>query len=125
MSRDASVNLEWAGGHHLFKLGIGELEKLDDLCDAGPAFMAQALASGTWRTKYVVETVRWGLVGGGMDVVEANRLIKTFIDGTPLMQHSITAQAVLMACLVGADEGTKPDTESPNLEAVNPSQEEN
>jgi hypothetical protein len=122
MSRDASVLVAWAGGEHLFKLGIGQLIKLQEACDCGPMQHLARLRDGTWRVADVVEPIRWGLVGGGMDVAEANRLIKQYVHDTPLAQHALPAQAILIAALVGAPDEPVEDKSSPKAEAATDSQ---
>lgn len=113
--------LTWAGGEHLFKLGLGQLRKVQEACDCGPAHLLNRLREQTWRVDDVVEPHRWGLVGGGMDIASANKLIKQYIEDTPLLQHVLTAQAILMASLIGtADE----EISGPKAQAATDSPEE-
>ena len=117
--------LTWAGGEHLFKLGFGELRKVQEATDCGPQFLLNRLRDGSWRVDDIVEPIRWGLVGGGLAIAEANKLVKQFVHDTPLYQHTLTAQAVLLAALVGANDEPLTDTESPKAEAATASQGEN
>lgn len=66
----------WPGGEHAFRLRIGELRALDDICIGG-VFAAHARLSGLQpRLDDVLETVRLGLIGGGMAQDQARALVK-------------------------------------------------
>lgn len=118
-SRDGSVEMDWAGGRHLFRLGIEELEKVQEACDAGPHWVMGRLANKTWLVADIRGPLLWGLVGGGMAVVDAQKLVKTYMV-SPLLQHVMTAYVIVSAALNGApDEDEKPrGDESPNVEAA-------
>lgn len=126
MSRNADVMIEWGGGQTLFRLGIGELEKLDDALDCGPAHLLEKIRTGTWRVKDLRETLRWGLIGGGLTPPEAAKQLALYFDGRPLMEAVLPAQAILIAVLAGApDEPVGGDDDGPKEVAANhPSQEE-
>jgi hypothetical protein len=104
MSRDGSISLIWGDGEHRFRLAIGQLRELQEKCDAGPAEIAGRLADGRWRVNDVWETVRLGLIGGGMPASDAHRLTTRYVDERPWLESVPAAQAVLMAALVGAPE---------------------
>lgn len=104
MSRDGSIDLTWGDGEHRFRLAIGQLRELQEKCDAGPAEIASRLADGRWRINDVRETIRLGLLGGGMAPAEAHRLTVRYVDERPWLESVPAAQAVLMASLVGAPE---------------------
>lgn len=108
MSRNASVNLAWADGEYAFRLGIGELEELQEKCDRGPFEIMQRLAAGTWRVAEIRETLRLGLIGGGMPPMEALKLIKRYVDDRPLAHNIQHASAVILAAVLGAPDGEKP-----------------
>lgn len=98
------VDLTWAGGEHTFALTIDLMRALQDRCDAGPAFILARLTSNQWRVDDVVSTIRLGLEGGGMEKEEARKLVKMHVEDQPLTLSVITAQAVLMAALYGAED---------------------
>ncbi len=104
MSGLGQVNLTWGPGEATFRLRIKELIELDDIVGVGPQAMLTALADGTWRTRYVRETIRLGLIGGGMPPVDAHKLVVQYVDGRPLLESVLTAQAILAAALVGRPE---------------------
>lgn len=104
MTRSANISLTWADGEHEFRLPIGKLRELQELCDAGPPVVAQRLASGTWKVEDIRETLRLGLIGGGMAPGAALSRIQRYVDERPLLENVKAAQAVILAALVGVDE---------------------
>lgn len=72
--RDA-ITLNWPGGEHDFKLTIGELRALDDRCHEGVYAAWVRLRAGLPRIDDVQETVRLGLIGGGMEAKAAGVLV--------------------------------------------------
>lgn len=104
MPRDGSIALTWGDGEHPFRLAIGQLRELQEKCDAGPAEIATRLSDGRWRINDVRETMRLGLIGGGMAPAEAHKLTVRYVDERPWLESLPAAQAVLMAALVGAPE---------------------
>lgn len=101
MSRDGSVTIAWADGEHRFRLPIGQLRELQEKCDAGPAFILGRLQSGRWLIDDVRETLRLGLIGGGMSPGEALKLVQRYFDERPKMESIQPAMAVLLSALVG------------------------
>jgi hypothetical protein len=123
MSRDGSRLLDFATGTYLFRLGWGELEKIQEACDAGPYVVLDRLVSGRWRVADIRETIRWGLIGGGMSPTEATKLVRDFVESRPPVENLVTAQLVLGASVVGApEEEIEKKSEAPNLAGeTNPS----
>lgn len=70
-----AINLTWAGGQHDFLLRIGELRILNDTCRGGPYAAWQRLRAQVPEFDDIYETVRLGLIGGGMDKDEARKLM--------------------------------------------------
>lgn len=111
MSRDASITLDWAEGTHVFKLGWGELEKLQEApgVDAGPYVVLGRLTSGAWQMQDIEHVIRLGLIGGGATPTEALRLVKSYVKDRPPMESLFLAQGILTAACVGApdEDGSK------------------
>jgi hypothetical protein len=102
MSRTAQINLPWADGDYAFRLGIGELEELDDKLKIGPLPLYKKLVDGTWRAPEVRETLRVGLIGAGMKPVEAGRLVKRYVDDVPdWFENARVASAIVGAIFSG------------------------
>lgn len=104
MSRDGSLTIVWGDGEHRFRLAIGQLRELQEKTNAGPQEVLDRLSTRLWRVDDVRETLRLGLVGGGMPPGDAYRLVVRYVDGRPLMESVQPAQAVLIAALVGSPE---------------------
>lgn len=105
MSRDASGVVTWADGEYPVRLGIAQLRELQEKCDAGPMWIYERLtlnAHNGWLNQDIRETVRLGLIGGGMKPADALSLVKRYIDDRPAMESLVVAQAVLSFHLVGA-----------------------
>ncbi|MGB3044539.1 MAG: gene transfer agent family protein [Xanthobacteraceae bacterium] len=104
MSRDASITLDWADGTFPFRLAWGELEKLQEACDAGPYVILNRLVDNSWRVGDISNVIRLGLLGGGMTPVEALTKTREYVEKRPPVENLMTAQAILSAGLVGAPE---------------------
>lgn len=94
-------SLVWAGGEHPFALDIGALRALQGHCDAGPQQILNRIAAGGWRVDDLLQTIRLGLICGGMAQAEATRIVDTAFRSHPLLAFRPTAQAILVAALVG------------------------
>lgn len=113
--RDASIEHPFGDGEHKFRLAIGELEELQEKCDAGPLLVLRRLMGGEWRTDDVGETIRLGLVGAGMDSVKAVVLVKRYVHQRPAwIENAMLAQAILGMALFGPqdEEPGKPEAEA-------------
>ncbi|KGM34994.1 gene transfer agent family protein [Inquilinus limosus] len=110
----AEVELSWADGTYLFALKLKQIEELQRLCNAGLGEIAQRLlVERRWRVGDIVETIRLGLIGGGLPAVRARELVDTYLDGRPLADPRdpanplTTAQAVIMAAYFGVAEAAE------------------
>lgn len=113
MSRHGTIRLVWGGDERPFRLSFKELRELQELCTlptdklvSGPLSIATRLGEGTWRVQDIRETLRLGLVGGGMPSNEATRLVIRHVEeyDTPLAEHALHARAIIFAALMGARE---------------------
>ena len=108
MSRSGKVRAPWAGERRDFKLGIDQLDELDDICKVGPGHLLSLVSAigGNWKARQLREVLRLGLIGGGMAPPAAMALVERYFDKekTPLSDSLSTVQLVLMACVVGSEE---------------------
>lgn len=102
MSRSAEISLDFAGEERAFRLAIGPLRALQEKTDCGPMELLSRFSAGTWRVDDLRETILQGLQGGGMTGADATKLIRSNFDDRPLQQFVNLAQAIVMACLIGA-----------------------
>jgi hypothetical protein len=112
-----SITLPWIGGEHEFALRLGELRALQDKTDAGPLELMHRIVEGRWRVDDLIETLRLGLIGAGMERGEAGQLVTRLFERHPLTAFALPAQAVLIAALTGPpaeeDEPGKPEGVTP------------
>ncbi|MEI4482234.1 MULTISPECIES: gene transfer agent family protein [unclassified Phyllobacterium] len=104
MSRDASIELNFGDGTYTFRLGWGELAKVQEACDAGPYVVLQRLYDNSWRLNDIREVIRWGLIGGETKPGEALKLVRDYVEERPPLESVLFAQAILSAALQGAPE---------------------
>ena len=100
MSRKAEISLRcWDGEYH-FRLRIGELITLQEKCDAGPFHIYKRLSEGTWLINDIRETLRLGLIGGGLPQETARQLIEQHVDRVPLLDNVVNATSVIIASVM-------------------------
>lgn len=124
MSADGSVELVFAGDERRFRLGIAELIALQEKRNSGPLEIVMRLQLGSWRVEDVIETIRIGLLGGGMEGKAARELVEANVKPGAITEHVLTASAVLLSALQGVpDESVSkkdeaatgaPETNSPS-----------
>jgi hypothetical protein len=96
------ITLVWPGGEHTFALRLGELRALQGACDAGPEQILNRIIAGVWRVDDIVETVRLGLIGGGMPDGEARKLVRRMTEGEGrrgLLAYRQIALQIIMASI--------------------------
>lgn len=104
MSRSAKVTLTWGDGEHIFRLRIGELVELQEKCDAGPAFILERLATARWKVQDIRETIRLGLIGGGLTPTKSLGLVQRYVDARPLQENINHAYVIIAAAVVGHED---------------------
>ncbi|WP_347139433.1 gene transfer agent family protein [Paracoccus sp. SSK6] len=98
------IVLNWAGGEHPFLLRIGEMIALEKACGSGIAPVFARLRSSltgapTWHVADITETLRLGMIGGGIPRQEAQEIVSVTVDRVGLMALAPTAMSVLFASL--------------------------
>lgn len=108
MSRNGSVDLELGDETYRFRLGIGDLESLQEETDVGaPEHLYRLFSGGDHTFRHTREIVRAGLIGGGMDVAEASRIARG-LDDMPTVRVIATATLIMAAALEGAEDERLP-----------------
>ncbi|TPJ76191.1 gene transfer agent family protein [Mesorhizobium sp. B2-2-4] len=117
MIRDASTTQPFADDDYEFRMAWGELEKLQEACDAGPYVVLDRLVSGRWRMGDISHTIRLGLIGGGLEPVKALKLVRAYVEARPPLENLVLAQLVLGAGVAGApEEDVGKKSEAPDLD---------
>ena len=101
MSRSARVTLPFDEPRD-FRLGIGELEELQERTDAGPEELLARIDLGRWRVSDIRHTLRLGLIGAGMQATEAAVLIDRRAGPGNLIEWKPLVRAIIQAALIGA-----------------------
>ena len=116
--RHGEVELDWADGTYPFWLGMGEIRELEDKANAGIFQIAESLnpAISSARALVIVETIRIGLIGGGMAATEALKLTRRYGVELPMPENLLVAFAVVSSALSRVN-GTVLPKESPSGEA--------
>jgi hypothetical protein len=128
MSRDALYEGVFGDGKYRFRLGIAELEELQEKTDAGPEEVFWRLQGVNWRLADIRDTIRLGLIGAGRLPTEALVLTERYCKPGWLASWKPLASAIIGAALNGApDEDaalgeTKGETEtiSPDAKSDSP-----
>jgi hypothetical protein len=101
VSGSALISFEWADDEYRFRLAIGQLRELQDKTGVGPYALLNRIMGGAWKVDDLRETIRLGLIGGGMKPVEALSLVRRYVEERPFMESVAPAQAIVAAALMG------------------------
>lgn len=96
---DGRVTLVFGDGEHTFRLPVAQLLELQEKTEAGPLELYDRLRGRNWRVTDLRETIRLGLIGGGMAPADAVRMVQRYVDGRPLLESVTVAAMVIMAAL--------------------------
>ncbi|WP_088633236.1 gene transfer agent family protein [Phaeobacter sp. 22II1-1F12B] len=100
----ADLVLEWAGKERHFRLAFGGVLDLEEAIGEGIGHVFQRVTVGRFGIKDVYHTIRLGLIGGGLSVVNADRLMKNHFDTRPYMDNARVAGAILADLMIGVEE---------------------
>ncbi|ADU12037.1 gene transfer agent family protein [Asticcacaulis excentricus] len=114
MSRAAEVELSFGGADRLFRLPIGRIRAIQEKCDAGLMELLNRYALGHDRIDDTREVILQGLIGGGMVITEAQKLIEAFFDPPEIPKRQFThlAQAIVSVALFGVPDEPPGETEA-------------
>lgn len=107
MLRDGRVDLLFGGDERSFRLGLDQLFALEDAADASLGEIASRLSLQRWKLRDVRETLRLGLIGGGMEPGPAKALVNEHFGPGRLMRAAFVARVVIGAALAGEEEDPK------------------
>lgn len=104
---DGRIELAFGDGEYTFRLRLRELFELEEKCNAGIAELVDRIYSSQWRARDVFETIRLGLIGGGMSAVDALKKVNMYCDDRPWVENMVVARAVLGHAFVGPEQPKK------------------
>lgn len=111
----AEVVTEWAGKERLFRLSFGGVLDLEEATGDGIGHVFIRVAGGRFKAGDVYHTIRLGLVGGGMSVLDARRAMDRHFDTRPYMENASVAGEILSSLMVGVEEeGDNKDVPPPH-----------
>lgn len=113
MSADGALTMLWGDGEFRFRLAIGQLRELQEKANAGPPELFERLRTNTWRVDDIRETLRLGLIGGGMSPTDALTKVIRYVDARPLFENVGPALNVLGAALLGVPDDQPAGKEQP------------
>jgi len=99
---NGQVEIEWGDGPHTFCIAKhAHAFELEDKCKSGVAEIYERIRDSKWHINDLRETIRLGLIGGGMKPLDALSLVKRYFDERPWAESINTALVILMAAMVG------------------------
>lgn len=109
---------EWAGKERVFRLTFGGVLDLEQATGDGIGVIFARVAGGGFKIGYVYHTIRLALIGGGVGILDAKRLMDAHFDTRPYMQNAGLAGQILADLMTGI-EADDADQE-PNSEESEP-----
>jgi hypothetical protein len=107
MSRSARFRSPFGDGVYDFALGIGQLEELQELTDAGPEEVFDRISERRWKLADLRHTIRLGLIGAGVDQFKALALVERYAGPGDLLALKPICTSIIAAALVGAPDEDK------------------
>lgn len=102
MSRDGSIDVMFPDGEEYHcRLAWGQIIKLQEARNAGPFLIYMRLHGADWMAEDVREVIRLGLIGGGMEMGQAKKIVIDLVENLPLIRSLPVAQAIMKAAVVG------------------------
>ncbi len=95
------------------QLKVKQLRLLQAETGFGPSITLTRLQSGEWFVDDIIEPIRLGLIGGGMDDREAKRLVDGYVTDGNLVRYQVVALKTLLAAMTGAPEDMPDMGETP------------
>jgi hypothetical protein len=122
-SRHAAIELDFGDGTYTFRLAIDGIEEIEEKRDTSLYTIAARLSPElrSPRLKDISETLRIGLIGGGMKPVDALALVRRYVDERPVDENRDVAYAVVMAGLARVHPGEFKEMDEGEAPAAGPS----
>lgn len=102
------IERPFAGRMRRFQLRYGEIEALERHCGAGIGEIMLRLGTHRFKAADIIETVRLGLEGGGLEEMDATALIMPY-QTQALAAHLQLAADIISAAVTGVPAPGKPE----------------
>lgn len=113
MSVSARTSILWGDGEHPARLTIDGARELQQKTGVGPYALLRRMLAGDWQVDDFRETIRIGLIGGGMEPHTALVAVMRYADARPWLESIQPAMTILQAALSGEEEEKKTAGKSP------------
>ncbi len=114
MSATGTRTIVWANGEDTFCIAkVGLILDLEDKCKSGFSTIMARLENGAWGINDVRETIRLGLIGGGMKPEAAMAVIRRHVDENPLAHSVLVAYEIVKAAMFGVPDDPVGKTDDP------------
>lgn len=124
MSRSAKLENQFVGeGYFDLCLRIGELIALQEKLGVGPNALALRFLNGDWLVQDIIETIRLGLIGGGMSQKDAFDLVGRVIVSGYFTEYAALAGQVIFAALAGVEDEEMPGNVEAPMMGPHPTQD--
>lgn len=100
--RNANITEFLGDGMQDFRLGFGQLLELQEKTGVGPFKLYKRFMEDEWMIADIYETIRIGLIGGGLKPKEAYIMAKKYVMDQPPLDNLNLARMILIAGLHGA-----------------------
>lgn len=96
-----SFRKTWAGGEHRFRLSLNLARDLEKRLDAGLMTVLKRHHQGAALVEDIIEPIRLGLFGGGLELAEADKLVERHIPERGLLLSAPLAEDILACAVLG------------------------
>jgi hypothetical protein len=94
---------EWAGKERLFRLNFGGVLDLEQATGDGIGNIFLRVVGGTFHAGHVYHTIRLALIGAGMGVLDAKRVMDAHFDTRPYLENASLAGEILTDLMSGVE----------------------
>ena len=119
--KPCEVLLDFGDGEHLFRLPLRMLAELQERRQAGLGAIYKRVMLGDFYAEDLVETIRCGLIGGGMEGPAAKKMIERYCSEWPVEIWHTHAIAILGACLHGYEDKSAEGKPKATVSSTSPS----
>lgn len=108
MTNKTEITAFFGDQEYQFRLTLDLVVELERQAGAGIGTLSKRVFAGQFAIRDLIEIIRLGLIGGGLDPKRAKELTDTYCN-RPVMEYAPIAIDVLCALMFG---GNKPDNEA-------------